>query len=164
MEVLEREVLRARRYETDLVLCMMDLDHFKGINDTYGHPAGDMVLTEIGKMLKKCIRQSDLVCRYGAEEFAVIMPNTRPETAHMVCERFRSRVTAHQFKYNSSQFQVRVSIGTASFNESKTRSPQKLVDLADQALYKAKNAGRNRVVYYSLMDLASQSTKKKREM
>ena len=160
MEALGREVSRAKRYETDLVLCMMDLDHFKRINDTYGHQAGDMVLTEIGKMLKKCIRQSDLVCRYGGEEFAVIFPNVRPEEAHMVCERFKEMVAGHQFKYNSSQFQLTVSTGIAPFSEPKSTSLQKLVDLADQALYQAKDAGRNRVVEYS----SSQSPKKKQKM
>jgi two-component system cell cycle response regulator len=144
-EALEREMARAKRYKTDLVLCMMDLDHFKQINDHYGHPAGDMVLSEIGRMLKEHMRQSDLICRYGGEEFAVILPNTRAEDAGMVCERFRAMVAGHQFEYDSSQFQMTVSVGIASHNLSIDQSPMDLVKGADEALYQAKEGGRNRV-------------------
>lgn len=147
-EALEREVARAKRYKTDLVLCMMDLDHFKQINDQYGHPAGDMVLSEIGRMLKEYIRQSDLICRYGGEEFAVILPNTRTEDAHTVCERFREAVAKHQLEYHSTQFQITVSVGIASYRSSVDQSPTDLVKCADEALYQAKEEGRNRVKEY----------------
>jgi two-component system cell cycle response regulator len=147
-EALEREVARAKRYKTDLVLCMMDLDHFKQINDRYGHPAGDMVLSEIGRMLKEYIRQTDLVCRYGGEEFAVILPDTRGEDALTVCERFRAMVAGRQFEYDSSQFQIRVSVGIASYRSSIDQSPIDLVKCADEALYQAKEEGRNRVKEY----------------
>lgn len=145
MEALEREVARAERYEPDLVLCMMDLDLFKRINDTYGHPAGDMVLSEIGSKLKECIRESDLICRYGGEEFAVILPNTRPEKARIVCERFRELVAGHKFVHNPSEFHITVSIGIASYDRGTDQSPLEFIDAADQALYQAKSAGRNRV-------------------
>jgi len=147
MEALEREVSRATRYETDLVLCMMDLDCFKQINDTYGHPAGDMVLAEIGRMLKECIRHSDLVCRHGGEEFAVILPNTQPEKAHIVCERFRQMVAGHRFKYNSSRFNITVSVGIASYHD---QPPVEFLKSADQALYQAKGAGRNKVATHGM--------------
>lgn len=143
---LERELSRAKRYGTDLVLCMADLDHFKRINDTYGHPAGDMVLTEIGRMLKQCIRQSDLVCRYGGEEFAVILPNTDAEKARVVSERFRKRVGEHDFKHKSSHFGITVSIGIALYNNEVDKSPMEFVEMADRDLYQAKEAGRNMVV------------------
>jgi len=145
MEALEREVARAERYEPDLVLCMMDLDHFKRINDTYGHPAGDMVLSEIGSKLKECIRESDLICRYGGEEFAVILPNTQPEKARIVCERFRELVAGHKFIHNPSEFHITLSIGIASYDRGTDQSPLEFIDAADQALYQAKSAGRNRV-------------------
>jgi two-component system cell cycle response regulator len=149
MEALEREVARAGKHEFGLVLCMVDLDHFKQVNDTYGHPAGDMVLSEIGRNLKQCIRESDLICRCGGEEFAVILPNTQPEKARIVCERFREMVAGHKFGYNSSEFYITVSIGIASYDGGKDQSPVKFVEVVDQALYQAKNAGRNKVVQYS---------------
>ncbi len=146
---LEREVSRAKRYETDLALCMMDLDHFKRINDTYGHAAGDMVLSEIGRMLKENFRESDLVCRYGGEEFDVIVPNTGPEEVRVACERFREMVAGHTFQYDSSQFQMTVSVGFAGLRSSKAQSADELVVLADQTLYQVKEAGRNGVAMYS---------------
>ena len=148
MEALEREISRAKRYETDLALCMLDLDHFKQINDTYGHPAGDTVLTEIGTMLKECTRQSDLVCRYGGEEFVVILPNTGVKKAKSVSDRFRKKVSKYQFKHNSSQLQITVSIGIASYGHEEDQSPTQLIEMADKALYQAKEAGRNMVVEY----------------
>jgi two-component system cell cycle response regulator len=146
MEALEREVSKAKRYGNELVLCMLDLDHFKEVNDTYGHPAGDMVLREIGKMLKECVRQSDLICRYGGEEFAVILPSTQLEKARLVCERFRGIVKQHQFKYNSFQINITVSIGVTAFNHLIPESFNDLIAKADEALYRAKAEGRNRVV------------------
>lgn len=139
---------RAKRYETDLVLGMMDLDHFKQINDQYGHLTGDMVLSEIGKMLKEYIRQSDLICRYGGEEFAIILPNTRAENARKVCERFRAMVAGHLFEYHSMKFRITVSMGLASYSRSIDQSAMGLLRRADEALYQAKEAGRNRVVAY----------------
>lgn len=144
-EALEREIARAKRYKTDLVLCMMDLDLFKQINDQYGHPAGDMVLSKIGRMLKEYIRQSDLICRYGGEEFAIILPNTQAEDARTVCERFREIVAGHQFEYNSAQFQITISAGISQYSSSTDQSPMDLVKCADEALYQSKEAGRNRV-------------------
>lgn len=146
VEALEREMTRAKRYGTDLVILMIDLDYFKRVNDTYGHTAGDMVLREIGKMLLDSMRQSDLICRYGGEEFAVILPNTDVEKATVVSERFRERVSKHQFEHDSQKLQITVSIGIASFDRSSDdQSPTELVDNADQALYQAKREGRNRV-------------------
>ena len=146
MEALEREVSRAKRYEAHLALCMMDLDHFKNINDSYGHTAGDMVLTEIAKMIKKCLRQSDLCCRYGGEEFAVILPDTESQETHKACERLREMVAAHQFQYNLSQFHCTLSVGFALYKLGQEQSPNELIEAADRALYRAKKEGRNRVV------------------
>jgi|GEM_PF-390687 len=146
VEALEREMTRAKRYGTDLVILMIDMDYFKKVNDTYGHIAGDMVLREIGKMLLDSMRQSDLICRYGGEEFAVILPNTDVKKATVVSERFRERVGNHQFEYDSQKLRITVSIGIASFDSSSDKqSPTELVDNADQALYQAKREGRNRV-------------------
>jgi len=149
MEALEREMARAKRYGTSLVMCMMDLDYFKQVNDAYGHTAGDMVLSEIGKILKDCIRQSDLACRYGGEEFAVILPNTDVKKAKAVCERFRKIVGGHLFKHNLSQFNITISMGIISYNSFMDQSPIEILELADKALYQAKEAGRNQLVEYT---------------
>jgi len=148
MEVLEREVARAKRYNNFLVLSMLDIDHFKPVNDTYGHPAGDRVLSELSTMLKEYTRKSDLACRYGGEEFAVILPNAHSEEARIVCERFRERVAKHVVNYDNSQFNISVSIGLASFDHATPDTPFDLIARADQSLYQAKAEGRNRVRIY----------------
>ena len=148
-DALERELARAKRYKTSLSLCMMDLDHFKNINDTYGHLAGDMVLSEFGKMLKKSVRQSDLLCRYGGEEFAVIFPNIQSERAWAVCERFREMFSQHEFEYKTSHFRITLSAGIASLNSSEEKSAVEFLDMADHALYQAKKMGRNRVAKFT---------------
>jgi len=94
------------------------------------------------------VRQSDLICRYGGEEFAIILPNTRAENAQKVCERFRAMVAGHLFEYHSMKFQMTVSMGIASYSRSIDQSPGELIKCADEALYQAKEAGRNRVVVY----------------
>ena len=145
-EALDRELARANRYRSEIVLCMLDLDHFKTVNDTYGHPAGDAVLSELGGMLKEYIRESDLLCRYGGEEFAIILTNTDPEKARLVCERFREMVAWHEFTYNAFSFHVTISVGIASYDSASNPSALELIEWADKALYRAKNTGRNRVV------------------
>jgi two-component system cell cycle response regulator len=145
METLEREIARAGRLQTELVLCMMDLDRFKNVNDTFGHPAGDLVLTRVGKMLRKCIRLGDYSCRYGGEEFAVLLPNTALEEAKAVCDRFREMVAGYKFKYHSHDIRLTISIGIANLNGFSDRSAAGMVAAADRALYKAKHSGRNRV-------------------
>lgn len=145
MESLRKEIARARRLNTELVLCMLDLDYFKRINDTYGHPTGDMVLKEIGNMLIESIRLSDYCCRYGGEEFSVILPNTSLNKARTVCERFREIVAGHSFNYNSEQFRITTSIGIAHYSGLTDQTAVKIVAAADQALYRAKRKGRNRV-------------------
>jgi len=146
LESLEREMARARRYETDLMFCMSDLDHFNEINDTFGHAAGDMALSEIGKILKQWARQTDLPCRYGGDEFAVILPNTDAEGGLVAGERLREAVAGHRFEYEAHDFQMTISIGIALYNRSEEESPADLVKRADAALYRAKEGGRNRVV------------------
>lgn len=148
-EALEREVSRSHRYHTDLVLCITDLDHFKTINDTYSHLAGDMVLSRIGSLLRSHFRKSDLVCRYGGEEFAIIIPNTPINNAVKACEKFRVILTKQQFEYESNNFEMTMSIGVALLNNSEKTTHRELVSMADKALYQAKHEGRNRIVVYS---------------
>ncbi len=146
VEALEGEFERANRYETDMALIMMDLDDFKRINDTYGHPSGDMVLSEIGKILKKHVRRNDIACRYGGEEFAVILPNVGRDNIYAAYERFREMVSKQPFKYESKQFHITLSIGIAFSNDAKLIND--LLVYADQALYQAKETGRNKTVIY----------------
>ena len=148
IESLERELARAKRYKRNLGFCMIDLDKFKYINDTYGHLAGDMALSKIGRMFDEHFRHGDLICRYGGEEFAVILPDTSLKSAMAVCERLRTKVLNHRFKYNSSDFSISISIGIALYDNLVHRSSNELVSAADQALYRAKKEGRNCVRYY----------------
>ena len=149
IESLERELARAKRYKRNLGFCMIDLDKFKYINDTYGHLAGDMTLSNIGRMFDDHFSQGDLICRYGGEEFAVILPDTSLKSAMAVCERLRKKVLSHKFKYNSSDFSISISIGVALYNNLVHKSSNELVSAADQALYRAKKEGRNSVRYFS---------------
>ncbi len=146
IEALEGEFERASRYEIEMALIMVDLDHFKKINDTYGHPSGDMVLSEIGRILKKHVRRNDIACRYGGEEFAVILSNVSRENIYAAYDRFREMVSEHLFEYESNQFHITVSIGIAFSNNAE--SANDLLSEADQALYQAKDTGRNKTVTY----------------
>lgn len=154
MESLERELARANRYNTDLVICMLDIDHFKEINDTYGHIAGDRILVEMGQLLSETFRQSDLACRYGGEEFSLILPNTDIDQALISCDRFRELVAKRRFNFDNQIVRMTISIGLASFLESEAKSSAELIARADQALYKAKNNGRNRVIANRSTDLS----------
>ena len=147
VEVLEGEFERAIRYQTEMALIMMDLDYFKKINDTYGHLAGDMVLSKIGEILKAHVRRNDLACRYGGEEFAVILPSITRNITYSVYERFRKVVSAQVFEYESKQFHVTVSIGIAYSNDADLIND--LLAHADQALYQAKKTDRNKIVTYN---------------
>lgn len=146
MEALDREASRVDRYQTDLTLCILDLDHFKNINDTHGHPAGDEVLKNVATLLKNSVRKNDVTCRYGGEEFAVIFPNTSLADAKRMCERFRRQIENTSITYHNEKIQVTVSIGIARFMAGSDESTDDLLKNADHSLYKAKASGRNRVV------------------
>ncbi len=150
IDALDGEFERANRYEMEMALIMLDLDYFKKVNDTYGHPAGDMVLSDVGTILKKHIRRSDLACRYGGEEFAVILPNVNKNSIFSAYERFREMVSKQSFKSESKQFHITVSIGIAFSNEAD--SANDLLAHADRALYQAKESGRNRIVIFKVKE------------
>lgn len=145
---VEREFLRTRRYVSDLTLAMIDIDHFKNINDTYGHQFGDYVLREISKLIFDSFRKTDIMCRYGGEELAVILTETSEENSLIPLERLRIKIAENQFSYNGETANVTVSIGVGSF-KSEMKTQDELIECADKALYKAKQDGRNKVVSYT---------------
>ena len=144
-EALEREMARVNRYKKDLALCMIDLDHFKRINDAHGHPAGDTVLSEVGKLLLRWARESDLPCRYGGEEFAVLLPETTAEGGRVACERLRRMVAEHPFEHENLRLNVTISIGITHYVQTTDETISHIIKKADEALYRAKREGRNRV-------------------
>ena len=144
-EVLENEWLRYQRYKTPLALLMVDVDHFKNINDVYGHQLGDVVLAGIAKAVVVNTRELDTVARYGGEEFAVILPQSGVEQAEIVAEKLRQEVERHHFHEQLKPKEITISIGIdAASSEMNTISD--LIASADAALYSAKEQGRNRVV------------------
>ena len=145
-EALEREISGAQRYGHGLALCMIDLDHFKLVNDTHGHLCGDRVLRDFGKILEESIRKYDVACRYGGEEFAVILPDTSLEKAAALCERFRERIKAFEFTLEDLTVHITTSVGVAACQAGAAINREQLIDLADKALYQAKSEGRDRVV------------------
>lgn len=145
---LEREFLRIKRYPADLSLAMVDIDHFKQVNDTYGHQFGDYVLREISKIIEQSFRKTDMVYRYGGEELVIILPETPLDGAIIPLERLRGKIAEHKFSYNKQEANITISIG-ASVSLTDMKSQGELVECADKALYKAKQNGRNKVVAYS---------------
>ncbi|MDJ0805575.1 MAG: diguanylate cyclase [Gammaproteobacteria bacterium] len=144
-ERLSDEVDRVNRYNHALSVFMLDIDHFKRINDTHGHQVGDFVLRRLAKILEKTTRKTDVLARYGGEEFVVILPETPLATAFPLAERLREEIMHQPIAIDATlQIAVTASIGIASFPDH-TESPQALLGIADQALYNAKQQGRNRV-------------------
>lgn len=142
---VEREFLRAKRYASALSLAMIDIDHFKEINDKYGHQFGDYVLREISKIIYDSFRKTDMVYRYGGEELAVILTETSIESATIPLERLRIKIAQHLFEYNDKATNITISVGLGSYLI-KMASKSELIETADKALYKAKESGRNKVV------------------
>jgi len=146
-KALDNELARARRYQRSLSVVMLDLDHFKSINDTYGHLFGDTVLVEISGTLRKELREHDILGRYGGEEFLIILPETTGKTAAVLMERCRKKVADIQYNEDSesSHFSVTISAGITEFTAD-DHSKEDLIRRADQALYKAKDNGRDQIV------------------
>ena len=143
---LRMELSFARRHGTDLALVMFDVDHFKKVNDTYGHPVGDEVLVEISKAARRLVRNEDVFARYGGEEFALILRGIALDGAKIVGERLRERIQALSIETDKGPLQVTVSVGCASFATLTEQTAEILVQTADKRLYAAKHGGRNRVV------------------
>jgi len=142
---LDEKLAEAQRYGRKLSLLLCDIDHFKTVNDTYGHPVGDQVLRGVAALLAKEARTTDLVARYGGEEFAIVMPETDAAGAHVIAERIRERVAERVFDAELGPLRVTLSLGLATFPDD-TRRKAALVAQADGCLYAAKRGGRNRTV------------------
>ena len=145
-QLLRDEFERSRRTGESIAVAMMDLDRFKAVNDTYGHPTGDVILYETARIIRDTAREIDMPGRYGGEEFIAILPDTDEEAAGAFAERVRHAVEAHLFRDGETEVRMTVSCGVASFPAEGVDSPEALLKAADEALYQAKNGGRNQVV------------------
>jgi diguanylate cyclase (GGDEF)-like protein len=144
LEALDKEVMRARRHVRDLSFLMLDIDHFKKINDVHGHLAGDYVLKEVARLIQHRIRRDEVLARYGGEEFAIILPETNLEGARALAEGLRERIEQSRFVFQGEIIRVTISIGGALLEDDKVSTD--LIGRADEKLYAAKRAGRNRVI------------------
>lgn len=146
---LEREFIRAKRYKSELCIAIIDIDFFKKINDSYGHLCGDFILKEVAYLISENFRKTDMVFRFGGEEFVVILPETPISQVSIPLERLRQTVEQNNFSYNGNKLKVTISIGAALNNAETT---EEFLDNADKALYEAKNNGRNRLVISKVSD------------
>lgn len=143
---LESELRFAKRHGAPLSLVLLDLDHFKEINDEHGHLAGDQVLADVARRIHNTIRTEDVFARYGGEEFAVICRGTSPANAHTFAERLRRGIEDLKVTHESTVISVTISAGVAGLPDTRADTPEALIAAADGALYEAKAAGRNRIV------------------
>ncbi len=149
MDRLAREVARHERYGRDLSVIVLDLDHFKTVNDTHGHAAGDILLRHIGKSICKCLRSSDIAARVGGEEFVVALPETDQARARKIAEKIRTKISSLDIKHDKSRISITASLGVATADKGPI-SMDLLLKRADEACYKAKRSGRNRIRIHGL--------------
>ena len=147
MERFQEEFRRAKRLSLNLSFLMVDIDYFKRLNDSYGHIVGDVVLTDIGRILKENVREIDFVARFGGEEFSIILTETSKEDALQVAKRIVREIAGFKFKAFDEEIKTTVSIGVATYPDN-TVYPDMLIEIADRALYKAKESGRNIVSWF----------------
>lgn len=145
-QVLRSEFERSMRYGAPLSVVLLDVDHFKGVNDTYGHQKGDEILVAFASLLKKFCRANDTAARYGGEEFLMILPQSNAQGAFKIAERVREEMMKLNFTGNESNFSVTTSGGVVELDRDFIKNTDQLVAMADQALYEAKNSGRNKTV------------------
>lgn len=151
-ERLEEEFERVKRHRDHLGVIMLDIDHFKDVNDTYGHLFGDVVLRQLAGVLQNTSRRIDIVARYGGEEFAFIVPATTIWAAASLAERIRRTIAEVSFEQNDAQIRITASLGVAEVRQSLATNSDNIVMFADKALLKAKAQGRNRMAVYGVYD------------
>ncbi len=144
LEALDSEFKFSRTYSRPLSLIYFDLDFFKKVNDTYGHNVGDFILRETSGLVKSIIRKDDIFCRFGGEEFVVLLPATDAKTAYDLAERIRQNIELHTFEYEGQVIKQTISLGVSQLNQGMS-SPKDLLEDADQKLYQSKTNGRNQV-------------------
>ncbi|MBV1881632.1 MAG: diguanylate cyclase [Pseudomonadales bacterium] len=154
LQALDKEILRAQANKTPLCFAMLDIDHFKNINDSYGHPVGDRVIKNLALLLKQRLRKSDAIGRYGGEEFAIVLSNTNLADAVRICDSIREHFSQFRHPIEGSEFQVTFSCGVVQLDDD---NGEKLTIIADEALYDAKHNGRNQVCSPSLSEQDSSS-------
>lgn len=146
---LESELERTLRYKRSLSLMMMDIDYFKSLNDTYGHQCGNLVIKTVAQLLKRNVRRTDIVARYGGDELSIILTETGKGRSLEVAEKLKAVINGHVFKWQGKALDVRVSIGLATVPELGINDAYGLVNAADRALYEAKERGRDSIVFFS---------------
>lgn len=144
LDFLEREIARSRRFNSLLSVAMLDIDHFKAINDTHGHQAGDYVLAKVAGVIAALVGREQLLARYGGEEFAIVLPELERSAVRAFCENVRQRVAGETYTFAERAITVTISIGAATLANSMDRDA--VIAAADQQLYEAKRTGRNRVM------------------
>jgi diguanylate cyclase (GGDEF)-like protein len=147
-ENLEKEFNRQQRYNEDCTLIIFDIDHFKKVNDNYGHPAGDEVIRQTADIVRKCIRQSDVAGRYGGEEYVILLPHTHVDSAKVLAERIRKKIEGKAAHYEDFVINYTVSLGLCPFHQN-LASPTAWIDNADKALYQSKEGGRNQTSVFT---------------
>jgi diguanylate cyclase (GGDEF)-like protein len=144
-QFLEQELSRAARYRRPLAMVLFDVDHFKAVNDRFGHLGGDYTLRELAGQVQRTVRREGVFARYGGEEFAVVLPEADLAVGRTVAERIRARVEQHPFTYGGARFSITVSMGVAATDGQAPLTPNEFISLADARLFQAKREGRNRV-------------------
>jgi diguanylate cyclase (GGDEF)-like protein len=147
-ETLPRELSRAKRDGYPLALIMVDIDHFKQVNDTYGHSAGDEVIRSLGAILRQGAREGDIACRYGGEEFIIVLPHMSVEAALVRAEKWRTEVEAIRVRHGDFDIRFTISAGASGYPDHATEH-ENLIECADLALYMSKKDGRNRVTHFN---------------